>query len=266
MPNLPPTDLITVTCDAGPNNAGVALIRLNRPKQLNALNTALAAEMVAVAEALERDRSIGCIVVTGSDRAFAAGADIAEMVDKTAEDMIEADFFALWDRFVACKTPKIAAVNGFALGGGCELVMMCDFAIAGTGAKFGQPEIKLGVIAGMGGTQRLTKLIGRARSMDLHLTGRMMDAAEALAAGLVARVVPDDQVLDVALEAARQIAAQSRPAARLAREAVMRAEELSLAEGILYERRLFHRLFGTPDQREGMRAFLEKRMPDYTSR
>lgn len=261
MPNLPQTDLITVTCEAG-----VALIRLNRPKQLNALNTALAAEMVAVAEALERDRSIGCIVVTGNDRAFAAGADIAEMVDKTAEEMIEADFFALWDRFAACKTPKIAAVNGFALGGGCELVMMCDFAIAGTGAKFGQPEIKLGVIAGMGGTQRLTKLIGRARSMDLHLTGRMMDAAEALAAGLVARVVPDDQVLEVALEAARQIAAQSRPAARLARDAVMRAEELSLAEGILYERRLFHRLFGTPDQREGMRAFLEKRMPDYTSR
>ncbi|MBL8561044.1 MAG: enoyl-CoA hydratase/isomerase family protein [Gemmobacter sp.] len=261
MPNLPQTDLITVTCDAG-----VALIRLNRPKQLNALNTALAAEMVAVAEALERDRSIGCIVVTGSDRAFAAGADIAEMVDKTAEEMIEADFFALWDRFVACKTPKIAAVNGFALGGGCELVMMCDFAIAGTGAKFGQPEIKLGVIAGMGGTQRLTKLIGRARSMDLHLTGRLMDAAEALAAGLVARVVPDDQVVEVALEAARQIAAQSRPAARLARDAVMRAEELSLAEGILYERRVFHRLFGTPDQREGMRAFLEKRMPDYTSR
>ena len=261
MPNLPQTELITVTCDAG-----VALIRLNRPKQLNALNTALAAEMVAVAEALERDRSIGCIVVTGNDRAFAAGADIAEMVDKTAEEMIEADFFALWDRFAACKTPKIAAVTGFALGGGCELVMMCDFAIAGTGAKFGQPEIKLGVIAGMGGTQRLTKLIGRARSMDLHLTGRMMDAAEALAAGLVARVVPDDQVLEVALEAARQIAAQSRPAARLAREAVMRAEELSLAEGILYERRVFHRLFGTPDQREGMRAFLEKRMPDYTSR
>lgn len=261
MPNLPQTELITVTCDAG-----VALIRLNRPKQLNALNTALAAEMVAVAEALERDRSIGCIVVTGNDRAFAAGADIAEMVDKTAEEMIEADFFALWDRFAACKTPKIAAVNGFALGGGCELVMMCDFAIAGTGAKFGQPEIKLGVIAGMGGTQRLTKLIGRARSMDLHLTGRMMDAAEALAAGLVARVVPDDQVLEVALEAARQIAAQSRPAARLAREAVMRAEELSLAEGILYERRLFHRLFGTPDQREGMRAFLEKRTANYTSR
>ena len=261
MPNLPQTELITVTCDAG-----VALIRLNRPKQLNALNTALVAEMVAVAEALERDRSIGCIVVTGNDRAFAAGADIAEMVDKTAEEMIEADFFALWDRFAACTTPKIAAVNGFALGGGCELVMMCDFAIAGTGAKFGQPEIKLGVIAGMGGTQRLTKLIGRARSMDLHLTGRMMDAAEALAAGLVARVVPDDQVLEVALEAARQIAAASRPAARLARDAVMRAEELSLAEGILYERRLFHRLFGTPDQREGMRAFLEKRIADYTSR
>lgn len=256
--DLPHTELITVTVENG-----VALIRLNRPKQLNALNSALAAEMVAVAEAIEKTRTIGCIVVTGNERAFAAGADIAEMVDKTAEEMIEADFFALWDRFAACKTPKIAAVNGFALGGGCEVVMMCDFAIAGEGAKFGQPEIKIGVIAGMGGTQRMTKLIGRARSMDMHLTGRMMDAAEALAAGLVARVVPDDQVLATALEAAGQIAGYSRPAARLAREAVMRAEDLSLAEGILYERRLFHRLFGTPDQREGMGAFIEKRAPRF---
>ncbi|MEF9603633.1 enoyl-CoA hydratase-related protein, partial [Paracoccus sp. PXZ] len=173
----------------------VALIRLNRPEALNALNSALAEELTAAAEALDADKGVGAIVVTGSDRAFAAGADISEMAEKSAEEMVEADFFAIWDRFAATRTPKIAAVNGYALGGGCELVMMCDFAIAGEGAKFGQPEVKLGVIAGMGGTQRMTKLIGRALSMDLHLTGRMMDAAEALRAGLVARVVPDDQVV-----------------------------------------------------------------------
>ncbi|MBT0781632.1 MULTISPECIES: enoyl-CoA hydratase-related protein [Paracoccus] len=241
----------------------VALIRLNRPEALNALNSALAEELTAAAEALDADRGVGAIVVTGSDRAFAAGADISEMAEKSAEAMVEADFFAIWDRFAATRTPKIAAVNGYALGGGCELMMMCDFAIAGEGAKFGQPEVKLGVIAGMGGTQRMTKLIGRALSMDLHLTGRMMDAAEALRAGLVARVVPDDQVVPEAMAAARQIAGYSRPATRLAREAVMRAEELSLAEGVAWERRLFHRLFGTEGQREGMRAFLEKRKPEF---
>ncbi|KGJ03969.1 enoyl-CoA hydratase (plasmid) [Paracoccus versutus] len=241
----------------------VALIRLNRPEALNALNSALAGELTAAAEALDADRGVGAIVVTGSDRAFAAGADISEMAEKSAEAMVEADFFAIWDRFAATRTPKIAAVNGYALGGGCELMMMCDFAIAGEGAKFGQPEVKLGVIAGMGGTQRMTKLIGRALSMDLHLTGRMMDAAEALRAGLVARVVPDDQVVPEAMAAARQIAGYSRPATRLAREAVMRAEELSLAEGVAWERRLFHRLFGTEGQREGMRAFLEKRKPEF---
>ncbi|MDN3714056.1 enoyl-CoA hydratase-related protein [Paracoccus cavernae] len=241
----------------------VALIRLNRPKQLNALNSALAVELVEAVEAIEKDKGIGAIVITGSERAFAAGADISEMVDRSADQMIEDDFFAVWDRFAACKTPKIAAVNGFALGGGCEVVMMCDFAIAGEGAKFGQPEIKIGVIAGMGGTQRMTKLIGRARSMDMHLTGRMMDAAEALQSGLVARVVPDAEVVPTALEAARQIASYSRNAARMAREAVMRAEETSLSEGILYERRLFHRMFGTADQREGMGAFVEKRSPKF---
>lgn len=241
----------------------VALIRLNRPKQLNALNSALAVELVEAVEAIDKDKGIGAIVVTGSERAFAAGADISEMVDRSAEQMIEDDFFAIWDRFAAAKTPKIAAVNGFALGGGCEVVMMCDFAIAGEGAKFGQPEIKIGVIAGMGGTQRMTKLIGRARSMDMHLTGRMMDAAEALQAGLVARVVPDAEVVSTALEAARQIAGYPRNTARMAREAVMRAEETSLSEGILYERRLFHRMFGTADQREGMGAFVEKRSPNF---
>ncbi|MTH36195.1 enoyl-CoA hydratase [Paracoccus limosus] len=252
------SDLIQIT-----REGRVALIRLNRPEALNALNSALAEQLTAAALALDADKGIGAIVITGSDRAFAAGADISEMTEKTAEDMVEADFFATWDRFAATRTPKIAAVNGYALGGGCELMMMCDFAIAGEGAKFGQPEVKLGVIAGMGGTQRMTRLIGRALSMDLHLTGRMMDAAEALRAGLVARVVPDDRVLPEAMAAATQIAGYSRPATRLAREAVMRAEELSLAEGVAWERRLFHRLFGTADQREGMRAFVEKRKPNF---
>ncbi|WP_374425238.1 enoyl-CoA hydratase-related protein [Paracoccus sp. (in: a-proteobacteria)] len=241
----------------------VALIRLNRPEVLNALNGALAAELAAAALELESDRDIGAMVITGSERAFAAGADIAEMAGKTAAEMIETDIFAVWDRFAATRIPKIAAVNGFALGGGCELMMMCDFAIAGEGAKFGQPEVKLGVIAGMGGTQRMTKLIGRALAMDMHLTGRMMDAAEALRAGLVARVVPDDQVVAQAMAAAHTIAGYSRPATRLAREAVMRAEELSLAEGVAWERGMFQRLFGTPDQREGMQAFIEKRKPRF---
>ncbi len=249
-------DLVEVSRDGN-----VALIRLNRPKQLNALNSALARELIAAAEALDRDRDIGCLVLTGSERAFAAGADIAEMAGKSAAEMSELDYFGEWSRFADLRIPKIAAVNGYALGGGCELMMMCDFAIAGEGAKFGQPEIRLGVIAGIGGTQRMTRLIGRARAMDMHLTGRNMDAAEALSAGLVARVVPDDQVLPRAMEAARQIASYSRPAARLAREAVRRAEEGPLAEGLLYERRLFHALFGTPDQVEGMAAFLEKRPP-----
>ncbi len=237
----------------------VALIRLNRPKQLNALNIALAAELIEATEALDRDSSVGCLVLTGSERAFAAGADIAEMAGMSAAQMSELDYFGEWERFAAARTPKIAAVNGYALGGGCELMMMCDFAIAGEGARFGQPEIKLGVIAGIGGTQRMTKLIGRAKAMDMHLTGRMMGAAEALSAGLVARVVPDDKVLSTAMEAAAEIASYSRPAARLVREAVSRAEEGSLKEGLLFERRLFHSLFGTHDQKEGMQAFIEKR-------
>ncbi len=241
----------------------VALIRLNRPEVLNALNAALAAELTAATLELDADRGIGALVITGSERAFAAGADISEMAGKTADEMVETDIFAVWDRFAATRIPKIAAVNGFALGGGCELMMMCDFAIAGEGAKFGQPEVKLGVIAGMGGTQRMTKLIGRALSMDMHLTGRMMDAPEALRAGLIARVVPDDKVVDEAMAAARAIAGYSRPATRLAREAVMRADELSLAEGVAWERAMFQRLFGTPDQREGMRAFVEKRKPRF---
>lgn len=241
----------------------VALIRLNRPAQLNALNSQLARDMVCAVEELESDKDVGALVVTGSDRAFAAGADIAEMADKSAQQMIEEDFFAIWDRFARSRLPKIAAVNGYALGGGCELMMMCDFAIAGESAKFGQPEIKLGVIAGMGGTQRMTKQIGRSLSMDLHLTGRMMGADEALRAGLIARVVPDADVVPIAMAAATQIADYSRSAVRLVRETVMKADELSLHEGILYERAMFHRLFGTPDQREGMAAFVEKRKANF---
>ncbi|MCV6595491.1 MAG: enoyl-CoA hydratase-related protein [Mangrovicoccus sp.] len=252
------SDLIKLT-----RENGVALIQLNRPDQLNALNSALAADMVAMVGELDRDPEIGCIVVTGDQRAFAAGADIAELNGLSAAEMIERDYFGEWQAFADARTPKIAAVNGYALGGGCELMMMCDFAIAGEGAKFGQPEIKIGVIAAMGGTQRMTKLIGRARSMDMHLTGRMMDAPEALAAGLVARVVPDADVLPQAMEAAAKIASYSRPGIRLAREAVRRAEESPLAEGLLFERRLFHSLIDTPDQKEGMGAFLEKRAPKF---
>ena len=248
------TTAIEITRDGA-----VALIRLNRPKQLNALNSDMAREMVAAVQALDADPEIGCLVITGNERAFAAGADIAEMAGLSAQEMAARDYFAEWEVFARSRKPKIAAVNGYALGGGCEVMMMCDFAIAGQNAKFGQPEVKLGVIAGIGGTQRMTKLIGRARAMDMHLTGRMMDAVEALQAGLVARVVPDAEVLPQAMDAARMIAGYSRPAVRMIREAISRAEEGSLAEGLLFERRVFHGLFGSPDQQEGMAAFLEKR-------
>ena len=254
------TAVIEITRDGA-----VALIRLNRPKQLNALNSAMAREMVAAVQALDADPAIGCLVITGTERAFAAGADISEMAGMSAQNMAAQDFFAEWQDFAMSRKPKIAAVNGYALGGGCEVMMMCDFAIAGTSAKFGQPEVKLGVIAGIGGTQRMTRLIGRARAMDMHLTGRMMDAAEALQAGLVARVVADDQVLAQAMHAARTIAGHSRPAVRLIREAIGRADETSLAEGLLFERRVFHSLFGSPDQQEGMAAFLEKRPAVFTA-
>ena len=254
------TAVIEITRDGA-----VALIRLNRPKQLNALNSAMAREMVAAVQALDADAAIGCLVITGTERAFAAGADISEMAGMSAQNMAAQDFFAEWQDFAMSRKPKIAAVNGYALGGGCEVMMMCDFAIAGTSAKFGQPEVKLGVIAGIGGTQRMTRLIGRARAMDMHLTGRMMDAAEALQAGLVARVVADDQVLAQAMDAARIIAGHSRPAVRLIREAIGRADETSLAEGLLFERRVFHSLFGSPDQQEGMAAFLEKRPAVFTA-
>ena len=241
----------------------VEVIRLNRPQQLNALNQQLAHEVVAAAEAAAADRDVGCILLTGGDKVFAAGADIAEMNAMSADDVIERDFFSIWERFAQVRTPKVAAVNGYALGGGCEIMMMCDFAIAGQGARFGQPEIKLGIIAGMGGTQRMTRLIGRARAADMHLTGRLMDAEEALAAGLVARVVPDEVVQATAMEAAQTIAGYARQTARMAREAVARAEDSPLSEGLLFERRAFQALFARPEREEGMSAFMAKRKPRF---
>ena len=247
-------------------DGGVVLVRLNRPKQLNALNSQLTAEMLTELAPLDNDPDVKCFVLTGNEKAFAAGADITEMAGKTYADMTAANYFAEWEDFAAFRTPKIAAVNGYALGGGCELAMMCDFIIAGEGARFGQPEIKLGVIAGIGGTQRMVKLIGRAKAMDLHLTGRMMAADEALQCGLVARLVPDEKVLETAMEAAQVIAGYSKPVTGFVREAVNRADEVGLAEGLLFERRLFHSLFATEDQKEGMAAFIEKRKPEFKGR
>ena len=244
----------------------VLLVRIDRPKVLNALNTTVMAELVALASAADADPAVRAIVLTGSERAFAAGADIAEMADKTYADTYGTDLFAGWDRFAATRKPVIAAVAGYALGGGCEVVMMCDIVIAAETAKFGQPEIRLGIMPGMGGTQRLTRLVGRAKAMDLILTGRMMDAAEAERAGLVSRVVPADRVLDEALAVAETVAGMSLPAVMMAKEAVGRAAEVPQAEGIRFERRLFHAMFATADQKEGMAAFVEKRTADWTDR
>ncbi|MEM7241470.1 MAG: enoyl-CoA hydratase-related protein [Pseudomonadota bacterium] len=255
------TDTLQVTRDGR-----VAMIRLNRPEALNALNLEMTKNILKVAEPLDADESVGCIVLTGNEKAFAAGADIKEMKDRTYPDMLAKNHFDEWEQFGRLRTPKIAAVNGFALGGGCELAMLCDFIISGEGAKFGQPEIKLGVTAGIGGTQRLTRAVGKAKSMDLNLTGRMMDAAEALDCGLVARVVPDDKVVDEAMEAAATIASYSKPVTQIAREAVMRSDEMSLAEGLMWERRIFYSLFATEDQKEGMAAFAEKRKPNFKHR
>jgi enoyl-CoA hydratase len=243
----------------------VITVRLNRPEVLNALNSDLMNELVSTLQPLDRDPGIGCFVITGSQRAFAAGADIKEMAPKSAVDMFREDFFAGWDAFAALRTPKIAAVSGYALGGGCELAMMCDVILASQDAKFGQPEITLGVIPGIGGTQRLTKLVGKAKAMDLILTGRLMDAQEAERSGLVARVLPADRLLAEAAETAAVIASHGKLAAMAAREAVDRAMEVGLREGILFERRLFHSLFATQDQTEGMQAFLEKRPARFTS-
>jgi enoyl-CoA hydratase len=237
----------------------VGIICLNRPQALNALNAALIKEFSAAIAAFEADPRISCIVVTGSEKAFAAGADIKEMADKSYIDAFMGNFAADWNPPSQARKPVIAAVAGFALGGGCEIAMQCDLIIAADNAKFGQPEIKLGVIPGMGGTQRLTRAIGKAKAMDLILTGRMMDAADAERAGLVARVVPLANLMDEAMKAAEAIASMSLPALMAAKETVNCAFETSLAEGIHFERRTFHALFGTHDKKEGMAAFVEKR-------
>ena len=237
----------------------VGIVRLNRPQALNALNATLRNELLGAVEAFDADADVGCILITGSDKAFAAGADIKEMADKSYIDIFRADYAADYERLTRVRKPVIAAVAGFALGGGCELAMMCDFIIAADNAKFGQPEIKLGIIPGIGGTQRLARAVGKAKAMDLILTGRMMDAAEAERAGLVARVVPAAALLDETMKIAEQIAALSLPSVLAAKEAVNRALETSLAEGLRFERRVFHALFATHDQKEGMAAFIAKR-------
>jgi len=245
----------------------VGLITLNRPKALNALCDALVRELGAALDAFENDDAVGAIVLTGSERAFAAGADIKEMAGKSFVDCYVADFITNgWERITTCRKPIIAAVAGFALGGGCEFAMMCDTIIAAESAKFGQPEITLGIIPGSGGTQRLTRAIGKAKAMELVLTGRMMDAAEAERSGLVSRIVPNEKLLEEALKIGAQIAGFSRPAVFAAKEAVNRAFETSLAEGIRFERRLFHAMFATEDQKEGMAAFVEKRKPAFKNR
>lgn len=244
----------------------VGWIQLNRPEALNALNSTLATELGAAVAALDADEQIGCIVLTGSERAFAAGADIKEMADKTVRDMTVDSPFVGLEALGRARTPIVAAVSGFALGGGCELAMSCDIILAADTAKFGQPEIKLGVLPGMGGSQRLTRAIGKAKAMDLILTGRNMDAEEAERAGLVSRVVPADALLDEANKVAAAIAGMSLSAARMAKEAVDRSFETTLSEGLLYERRLFHSAFATDDQTEGMAAFTEKRAANFTHR
>ncbi len=242
----------------------VTLVRLNRPQALNALNSAVLADLIAVFAAYEADPAQRCLVLTGSDKAFAAGADIKEMSQQSFSDMYGGNFFAGYDRITACRKPWIAAVSGFALGGGCELAMMADFIIASDTAKFGQPEIKLAVMPGMGGSQRLVRAIGKAKAMEMCLTGRMMDAAEAERAGLAARVVPMAELVDEALKTATAIAAMAPLAAIATKEAVDAAFESTLTAGIRLERRLFHALFGSEDQKEGMAAFVEKRAGAFT--
>ncbi|WP_175717865.1 enoyl-CoA hydratase [Burkholderia anthina] len=244
----------------------VGLVTLNRPKNLNALNTLLAREMHAALLAFDADDAVGAIVITGSARAFAAGADITEMADKSFGELNANDIFAPWDQVRNIAKPIIAAVAGYALGGGCELAMMCDFIIAADNAQFGQPEIKLGILPGIGATQRLTRAVGKSLAMDLVLTGRMIAAEEAKSVGLVARVVPVAELLQTALEAAHTIAAYNAPAVRMAKEALNRSFETSLSEGVLHERRLFQAAFATEGQKEGMNAFLAKRAPVFRNR
>jgi enoyl-CoA hydratase len=244
----------------------IGIIRLNRPQAMNALSPTLIAEFHQAIATFEADENISCMIVTGSEKAFAAGADIKEMAEKSYLDAYMSNLAGTWDPPARARKPIIAAVAGFALGGGCEIAMMCDFIIAADNAKFGQPEIKLGVIPGMGGTQRLTRAIGKAKTMDLNLTGRMMDAQEAERSGLVARVVPLASLMDEAMKAAETIASMSLPALMTAKEAVNVAFELTLAEGLRFERRMFHALFATQDQKEGMAAFIEKRAPEFKNK
>jgi enoyl-CoA hydratase len=245
----------------------VGLITLNRPKQLKALNAALMGELAQALDAFEADDAIGCFVLTGGEKVFAAGADIKEMKDKSFMDCFLEDFLTGgWERAASCRKPVIAAVAGFALGGGCELAMMCDIIIAADNAEFGQPEITIGAIPGLGGTQRLTRAIGKAKAMEMCLTGRRMKAAEAEHSGLVSRVVPAAELIDDAVKTAERIAAMSRPLALIAKEAVNRAYETTLGEGLRYERRMFHAIFATEDQKEGMAAFSEKRKPAFRNR
>lgn len=245
----------------------IALVRLNRPEALNALNSKVLSELTTVLKAADANDKVRCIIITGSEKAFAAGADIKEMAEQSFVDVYTANLFGeVSDTILAVRKPIIAAVSGYALGGGCELAMACDFIIASDTAKFGQPEINLGVIAGFGGSQRLTRFIGKSKSMDMHLTGRNMDAAEAERCGLVSRVVPAKALLEEAKKAATKIAEKSMITAMAAKEAVNRSYETTLREGLLFERRLFHSLFATEDQKEGMAAFLEKRTPQFRDR
>lgn len=246
--------------------ANVGLIRLNRPKALNALSDALFADLLHAATTLDKDPNIGCLIVTGSEKAFAAGADISEMKDRTFDFTYQTNMFAGWNDLGKISKPVIAAVNGFALGGGCELAMICDFILAGDRAKFGQPEINLGVIPGAGGTQRLTRAIGKSKAMHMVLTGDMMTAEDAERAGLVAKIFPADQLVAEAVKIAEKIASKGRLSVLMAKEAVNASQELSLQEGLRLERRLFHALFATEDQKEGMSAFLEKRETKFTDR
>ncbi|EUB84612.1 MULTISPECIES: enoyl-CoA hydratase [Pseudomonas] len=245
------------------NHGRVGLITLNRPQALNALNAQLVSEVNHALDGLEADANIGCIVITGSKKAFAAGADIKEMAELTYPQIYMDDLFSDSDRVANRRKPIIAAVNGFALGGGCELALMCDFILAGDNAKFGQPEINLGVLPGMGGTQRLTRAVGKAKAMEMCLSGRMIDAVEAERCGIVARIVPSDELLDEALKVAAVIASKSLPIAMMIKESVNRAFEVNLTEGVRFERRVFHAAFATQDQKEGMAAFVAKRAPEF---
>ena len=254
-------DLIRVERDGA-----LAHLILNRPSSLNALSSGLAGAVIGALVSLNDDDEIRCVILRGAGKGFAAGADISEMVGRDATDMIRDDYFSEWDALLGRRVPLVAAVHGFALGGGCELAMMCDIVVAAEGAKFGQPEVKLGVMPGMGGTQRLTRLVGRMRAMDMILTGRLIDAVEAERIGLVSRVVAEDALLSTATGIAETIADFSAPAIGFAREATDRAEDVSLTDGLRLERRAFHSLFAGTDQKEGMSAFLEKRPPKFTHR